>query len=297
MTVTYRRAVSDKHYQGKRPYPELDPFGPINTQNLLNWDWNYGLTKRWSLGVSVPLVFNSFEVYRAPQGSAERQWVGAEAKGLGDVTFRVSSWLLPSRESAKGNLGLSAGLKTPTGRTDAKSRIFGREIPADISIQPGDGAWAPVLSLYGFRQFEGLTVHGTAMYMANPRNTTGVPGFFQTLGNPNNRFPNSSTDQFLYHFGASFRTGRGWPTPMIGYRISGVPVEDVFGASGGFRRPGTIGMIEPGVGFHIRSHTLNLTVPLLAYVNIKDSRTTARIEDATVPGVAFVVTWTIRVRR
>lgn len=292
LSVSYRRAVSDKHYQGKRPYPELDPFGPINSQNLANIDWSYGLSRRWSLGVNIPLVFNSFEVYRAPAGSVERQWVGVRTRGVGDVTVRTAAWLLPARESAHGNLGVSFGLKMPTGESSAKGMIFGRAVPADISVQPGDGAWAPVLSLYGFRQFDRMTVFGSGLYMANARNTTGVPGFFQTLGNPNNRFPNSSTDQFLYHFGASFRTGKGWPTPLLGYRISGVPVEDLFGPSDGFRRPGTIGMVEPGVAWAIRGHTFAFTVPLLAYVNIKDSRTTARIEDATVPGVAFVLTWT-----
>jgi hypothetical protein len=297
VSVTYRRAVSDKHYQGKKPYPDLDPFGPVNTQNLLNIDWTYGISRRWSAGVNVPLVFNSFSVFRAPPGSAERQWVTARARGAGDVTFRVAAWLLPARESARGNLMLSAGLKTPTGDSGAKSSIFNREIPVDISIQPGDGAWAPVLTLSGFHQFDLLTVFGTGAYMANPRNTTGTPGFFQTLGNPNNRFPNSSTDQFLYHFGASFRTGKSWPTPTVAYRISGVPVEDLFGASDGFRRPGTIGMLEPGVSFRFRGHTFHFTVPLLAYVNIKDSRTTARIEDATVPGVAFTLSWTMRAGR
>lgn len=296
VALTYRRAVSDKHYQGKKPYPELDPFGPINTQNLLNVDWSYGLSKRWSLGVNIPVVFHSFEVFRAPAGSSQREWVGARARGIGDVTFRASAWLLPAREAAQGNIGLSLGLKTPTGDTGAKGVIFGREIPADISIQPGDGAWAPVLTLFGFRQFDVMTVYGSGAYMVNARNTTGVPGFFQTLGNPNNRFPNSSTDQFLYHFGAAFRTAKGWPTPLLAYRISGVPVHDAFGPSDGFRRPGTIGMVEPGVGFQIKGHAFTLTVPLLAYVNIKDSTTTARTEDATAPGVAFWLTWTRRMR-
>lgn len=296
IALTYRRAVADRHYQGKRPLPELDPFGPINTQNQWNIDWSYGLTKRWSLGVNIPFVLHSYDVYRAPAGSTQRQWVGVGARGIGDVTFRASGWLMPVRESAPGNVGISIGLKTPTGDSGAKGVIFGRQIPADISIQPGDGAWAPVLSVFGFRQFAAMTVYGSGLYMANARNTTGVPGFFQTLGNPNNRFPNSSTDQFLYHFGASFRTGRGWPTPMLAYRISGVPVKDLFGPSDGFRRPGTIGMIEPGVGFLFRGHSLTLTVPLLAYVNIKDSPATTRTEDATVPGVAFSLTWTRRLR-
>lgn len=220
----------------------------------------------------------------------------AEAPAVEREVLEAAVWLLPARESAQANLGMSFGLKAPTGETGAKGVIFAREIPADISIQPGDGAWAPVLSLFGFRQFEAMTVYGSGVYLANARNTTGVPGFFQTLGNPNNRFPNSSTDQFLYHFGAAFRTGKGWPTPMLACRISGVPVHDAFGPSDGFRRPGTIGMVEPGVGFQFGGHAFTFTLPLLAYVNIKDSPATTRTEDATVPGVAFTLSWTRRIR-
>ena len=34
--VSYRGFVSDKHYQGSEPFPELDPFGPRNRQHQLS---------------------------------------------------------------------------------------------------------------------------------------------------------------------------------------------------------------------------------------------------------------------
>ena len=166
----------------------------------------------------------------------------------------------------------------------------------DISIQPGDKAWAPTASLQAFRRFEWLTLFGSANYLFNPRNTTGAPVFFQTLGNPRNTFPNSSSDQFLYQFGAAFRTAARRPVPILAYRISGVPVFDVFGASDGFRRPGTIGFIEPGLSYSVKGHVFSVTVPVRTYVNIKDSPFTGRIEDATVPRHALTLSWSKRFR-
>lgn len=287
----FRRAVSDLHYQGRKPYPELDPFGPINTQNFWVADITRGLTRRLSVALTVPLMVNGFDVNRAPPGQAERQWISTSARGLGDVSARASYWLLPARESSRGNIAFAAGLKAPTGRAGVRDSYFGRPVPVDISIQPGDKAWAPTAGLQAFRIFDWGTVFGSAQYLFNPRGTTGVPTFFGSLTNPNNRVENSSHDQFVYQGGASFLLPRRWPTPLLAYRVSGVPVLDVFGPSHGFRRPGTIGLIEPGLAYTIKGHTFTVSVPIMTYVNVKDSPFSARIEDATVPRFTLQITW------
>ena len=289
--MQYRRAVSDLHYQGTKPFPELDPFGPINTQNFYVGDVTYGISRRFSVSATVPVVDNSFAVKRIPPGGKERVWVTTEAGGLGDVSVRGNFWLFGTNEGARWNLAASAGLKMPTGDAGATSDYFGRQVPVDISIQPGDKAWAPTAGVQGFRQFDYLTVFGSANYMFNARNTTGVPTFFGSLNNPNNRTYNSSHDQFVYQIGASVRAPARWPTPIVAYRISGVPVLDVFGPSEGFRRPGTIGMFEPGLSYSVKGHTFTVTVPITTYVNVKDSPYTPRIEDATVPKFAVTLTW------
>ena len=297
VVTLYRRAVSDLHYQGTKPFPELDPFGPVNTQNQINVDLTYAFSRRFSVSLNIPLSFNSFAVKRAPPGSAEREWVNTHANGLGDLSARANVWFFKPRDSGIWNIGASLGLKAPTGKAGATDTVFGRTLPVDISIQPGDKAWAPIASLQGFRQFSWLTAFGSANYLFNARNTTKVPVFFQTLTNPRNTFPNSSSDQFLYQFGASFRTRAKWPVPILAYRISGVPVYDVFGPIDGFRRPGTIGFIEPGISYSLGEHVITATVPIRTYVNIKDSPSTPRIEDATVPKYAFTVSWSKRFGR
>jgi hypothetical protein len=287
----FRRAVSDLHYQGREPFPELDPFGPINTQNLFVADISYGVTRRFSVSLTVPLMSNTFDVNRVPPGGTAREWIGTGARGLGDVSVRGNYWLFRARDGARWNLALSLGVKTPTGKAGVTDDYFGRQVPVDISIQPGDKAWAPMAGLQGFRQFDWMTVFGSANYMFNPRGTTGVPTFFGSLANPNNRAMNSSHDQFVHQAGVSLRAPKHWPTPLIGYRVSGAPVLDVFGSSSGFRRPGTIGMFEPGVSYTVKGHTFTVSVPVMTYVNIKDSPFTARIEDATVPKYMLQITW------
>lgn len=291
VTTIYRRAVSDLHYQGTKPYPELDPFGPVNTQNLLFVDLSRGLTRKLSLTMGVPLVWNSFAVRRAAPGTTDLQWLTTRASGLGDMTLRANYWLFRTREGDRWNVAVSAGLKAPTGAAGATGTVYGREVPVDISIQPGDKAWAGVGSVQGYWNLEWFTLFGSAGYMANPRNTTRVGQFFPLLTNPRSTAVNSSTDQYVWQAGASFRTRDKWPVPLLAYRLSGVPVNDLFGASDGFRRPGVVGMIEPGISYTWKKSTFTLTVPVTVYVNVKDNPRSPRIEDATVPGYAWQLTW------
>ena len=64
--------------------------------------------------------------------------------------------------------------------------------------------------------------------------------------------------------------------PSLAYRIEGVPINDAFGKSDGFRRPGTIGFIEPGINMQLRGNLLSFSVAIRQYVNIKDSPTSTR---------------------
>jgi len=141
LVTAYRGAVSDKHYQGTEPFAELDPGGPTNRQHQLNGDVWYAATERLNIGVSVPAHVNSFTVLRVPPGSppGTAPAEGAtHARGLGDITLRARYWAL-SPATARGNIAVGLSLKTPTGRSDVTDEIYGRSIPVDWSIQPGDG--------------------------------------------------------------------------------------------------------------------------------------------------------------
>jgi hypothetical protein len=293
--AAYRGFLSDKHYQGTEPFPQLDANGPRNRQNQFNFDFTYAVTPRLNLSLNIPVHFNSFAVRRSPGPAQEPVWVTTRSDGLGDVGVRARYWLLPAgRRTA--NLGLIVGLKTPTGKAGRADDFLGRTVAVDTSVQTGDKSWGVNLGLQAFKNFETISFYGAGMYLFNPRGSTRVPTFFGSLNNPRNSTYNSASDQFLFQFGSALKSPvRPWlPVPTMGYRIEGVPITDVFGSSSGFRRPGTFGFLEPGVTFALGKHMFAVTLPISSYRNVKDSPFSGRIEDATIPKFMVTVAYSIR---
>jgi hypothetical protein len=292
----YSGYVSDLHYQGRNPFPELDPFGPDNTQHLLSLGFQRGFTDRLSLGVTVPLHFNDFVLTRVPPGSTTGQLVrdGTSSRGLGDVSVRGRYWVLDTFENGGRNFSVGLAVKLPTGKSSVSDSIFGRQIPVDWSVQLGDGGWGFAPSLDGFYALNRLTFHGSALYLFNPKNTTDTPAFFPMLSNRPDAPLNTVADQFNGHAGVSLSLGPRLPTPTISYRVAAVPVTDVIGKSEGFRRPATLGFVEPGFEYSFGPHRLSFSVAFLQYVNVKDAPLTPRREDATVPNHVFSVGYTTR---
>jgi hypothetical protein len=48
----------------------------------------------------------------------------------------------------------------------------------------------------------------------------------------------------------------------LGVRYEGVPVEDLIGESHGFRRPGSVFSVEPGLSYMIDRVSINVAVPM-----------------------------------
>ncbi len=296
LTFGYRGYESTEHFQGTNPFPDLDPNGPINKQHALTGELTYALSQRWNLSVSAPWYNNGFAVRRAGPDSSTPYFQDTPVTGIGDVSARARYWLL-STDNPTRNISLSGGVKLPTGPSNRRGFVSGREVPADVSIQLGDKAWGLATGVSAFRDYSRLSLYGTTHYLFTPRNTTGVPTFFGSLTNPNNSVQNSAADQFSSQIGGAYVVKRGrWPVPSLAYRIEGVPVSDVFGKSDGFRRPGVIGFIEPGINMQIGGNLVSFSVAVRQYVNIKDSPTSARREDATVPKYMFFAAYSRRLR-
>jgi len=88
---------------------------------------------------------------------------------------------------------------------------------------------------------------------------------------------------------------RKWPVPTLSYRISGVPINDVFGPSNGFRRPADIQFIEPGVTIAIGPQVISFTTSILTYVNVKPTPANPNVTDSTIPKYVFTIGFTRRV--
>lgn len=294
--VFYRGYQSEEHFRGREPFTELDGNGPRNAQRLTTADVTWAASTRLNLSLSVPVFSNDFDIRRPPPGGGERVWVPIGASGLGDINVRARYWILDpnGRHGGSHNVGLSLGVKLPTGKQDRMDEYFGRQVPVDVSIQTGDGRWGGLASLYAFQNAGPATLFATGTYLFVPGNTTSVPTFFGSLRNPDNSTLNSAADQFSVQLGGSVTIVDRWLIPSLAYRIEGVPVSDLFGASDGFRRPGVIGFVEPGFNFVFGRHLIGVSLAIRSYVNIKDSPTSTRIEDATVPKYMLTAGYSVR---
>lgn len=83
------------------------------------------------------------------------------------------------------------------------------------------------------------------------------------------------------------RAGLSYATPLhglsasLGWRIEGIPVYDLVGGSGGFRRPGYVTSIEPSLAYMKGRTTLSLNVPVALVRNRTQSVTDKETERLT----------------
>jgi hypothetical protein len=200
-------------------------------------------------------------------------------EGIGDIVLSARRWLLDCGHNHSGNVMLGVGVKLPTGKYDAKDRfpdITGgnpKVKPVDQSIQPGDGGTGVVLDMQAFKSWGDVTAYATASYLINPRDTNGTPSILANLLPaipPASRYKafNSVPDQYLARAGVAvpIKKIRGLSV-LLGARIEGVPVEDLFGDSNGFRRPGYAIFVEPGLVYNQGKNTYSLTVPVATQRN------------------------------
>jgi hypothetical protein len=298
LTAFFLRFYSDKHYIGTQPNTNISAYrGPVNIRNQFNFDLAYALSDRWNISLDVPVQLQSYDLHRniPRSGSSQPVPVITGTNGLGDITLRAGRWMFSTQHTA-GNVLVSLGLEMPTGNDHATSPVYGQQVPVDISVQPGNGAWGLVPTVQAFRTFRRVSIYGVATYLINPRDTTGTPAFFSALNNPSTTSVNSSTDQYMAEFGAAIPTPLRWVTPTLAYRMSGVPVRDLFGPSDGFRRPANLQYFAPGLDFHVFGETINLTVPMVTHINVKPHIVNGvnQNTDSTVPSFMFTVSYPLR---
>lgn len=123
VTFGYRGYESTEHFQGRNPFPELDPNGPINKQHAATGELTYGLTNRWNVSVAAPWYNNGFAVRRAGPASATPYFQDTPVAGVGDLSVRGRYWLLTTDNPEK-NVSVSGGVKFPNGRSNSMGTVF-----------------------------------------------------------------------------------------------------------------------------------------------------------------------------
>ncbi len=266
--MNYRYFKSFRHFKGT----EEEPDRVSNNTEVINyshsWDFllNYGITDRLFAVITIPMVLNErSSLYE--HGREERN--KTFSRGLADIRIGMGYWLFEQDTERKGNISLGLGLKLPTGNYNATDIFYNvgpegsPEVrPVDQSIQPGDGGFGFTTNLQFYHTITSkLFAYGGGFYLFNPKETNGIRTFRETLSPIlENESIMSVPDQFSVNAGFGYTLSNSF-SASLGARYEGIPVEDVLGESGGFRRPGNVLSIDPGISLGYNNLLLNLNVP------------------------------------
>jgi len=280
--LAYRSLSADRWYVGKELREDLAPFGHPLFLNIYSADVTvaYGITDRLGASLTIPFSYGTHSRYYA-DGVRHK----VSAGGLGDISLSGSSWLFDPRVHAEGNIQLSLGVKTPTGRNDVKDDFFlanGSVVqrPVDQAIQLGDGGWGVLLQMQAFqRMFADAYAYATGSYLISPRNTTDV-------ASPIPGVPLSVPDVYSARIGVAYTPPFASKVSVsLGGRLDGIPLRDFVGGSGGFRRPAIIGYVDPGIVLSLGRTTISASVPFSFYRDFRASLIDRQLnEPGTVSG-------------
>ncbi|SIS93496.1 protein involved in meta-pathway of phenol degradation [Belliella pelovolcani] len=283
ISANYRYFKSFRHFSGTEEHPHRVE----NNTEVINWshgldlNLSYAITDRAYLIASIPYAYNErSSLYEHGRNSRHMTY----SKGIADMRVGAGYWLLSGEKAKNGNTAVGLGLKLPTGDYNAQGTFYNvgpggsPEIrPVDQSIQLGDGGWGFIVDAQGIWNLpKSFFLYYDGFYMFNPRNTNGT----QTNRARASEAIMSVPDQFAFRTGLfkpiSFVHGMGL---SLGGRVEGVPVRDLIGESDGFRRPGYIVSVEPGVSYMLGNFTTTLTVPVALIRN--RTRSLTDIADST----------------
>ncbi|MEB2784546.1 hypothetical protein [Algoriphagus persicinus] len=283
ISANYRYFKSFRHFRGSHEEPNRIEDGTevINKQHGLDINVSYAFSERLYGIVSLPLQYNDrSSLYE--HGRTERH--STYSKGLGDMRIGAGYWLLSGEKAKKGNTAIGFGIKFPTGDYAATSTFYNQgdeaialEKTVDQSIQLGDGGTGLIVDFQGLWNVGGtFFLYYDGFYMFNPRETNGTA----TNRRRENEAIMSVPDQFAVRTGVfkSVEKVHGLGA-SLGGRIEGIPVHDALGGSAGFRRPGYIISVEPGVSYMLGNVTGTLNVPIALFRNRTQSVTD--IENST----------------
>jgi hypothetical protein len=275
VSASYRYFRSFRHFRGTHEEKERLEKGNevINTTNALDLGVTYALTNRLSFSAVVPLSYTDRSSWYEHVDRNKGPRYHSQAYGLGDIRLQTSYWLIDSEKYMDGNIAVGAGVKLPTGNFNTQDefhikrndQVVLERRPVDQSLQLGDGGVAGLLEIQAYHKlFKNATAYISGFYMINARDTTKTRTYRETL---NATLANESylsvPDQFSARAGINYAV---FPSKgiyvSVGGRFEGVPVRDLIGKSNGFRRPGHIFSVEPGITYAHGKNIVTLGVPV-----------------------------------
>lgn len=300
ITGNYRYFKSYKHFRGSHEEAERveNHTEVINKVHSLDLGLSYGVTDRFSLNLTLP--YNHYDrssLYEHYGNSIDanplQKRFHTGSSGIGDMRLTGNYWLIDPAKMSKGNIAIGVGVKAPTGNAEVKDDFHkltadGNDTLVnkyvDQSIQLGDGGWGFSLETQGYYAFvPRLSAYFSGFYMVTPQEHNGVAR--QTV---TTEYPKSIVNYFAVPDQFAARVGLGFAlAPMaglsanLGGRLEGVASEDLIGGKGGYRRPGYVISVEPGLDWSRGNFNLALNVPIAVYRNRTQSVSDKAITEST----------------
>ena len=220
--------------------------------------------QRWSLSVDIPFADNS----RSQVSGTTR--FATHSFGLGDISATALYWLLNPQKAKNGNIQVGMGVKFATGNSNYQDYFLNAATgartlaPVDQSIQLGDGGTGIILDINSYYNIShSFGFYGNFFYLVNPRDVNGVASSSSAPTATKIAITSdvlSVPDQYMVRAGADLAVNKF--NFSLGVRDDCVPVRDLIGGSDGFRRPGWVFSMEPGINWAFKNVALYAFVPI-----------------------------------
>jgi hypothetical protein len=289
IATSYRYFRSYKHFVGTEEQKQRTEQHTevINWVHSLNLELTRQFNNRWSMAMYVPILANNrsslYEHGGNSQGQAGRHTTSSF--GLGDVRIAAYRWLLDPVRHMTMNIQAGLGIKLPTGDykvqdffiKNSTTKILG---PVDQSIQLGDGGTGFTTEINAFYNLsKHFSFYGNFYYLVNQGEQNGVSTARGGTPSASAIAYGTSTmsipDQLMVRFGGNFTLKH--LTASAGIRKECLPSKDLVGGSTGFRRPGYVVSVEPGLSYEFKKISAFATVPFA----VKRNRTQSQGDKAS----------------
>lgn len=261
----FRYFESFRHFRGTKEETNRIEEGTnvINDSYFVDVTFNYGISERFFANLLIPFVSHVRSSMYEHGGNSLGDRHKTRSSGLSDIRLGGGYWLFKPN-SKPFNYAIGTGIKLPTGNYQYTDTFYNQgpnkdmnvEGVVDQSIQPGDGGIGFNLNLQGYHVLSHhFMLTTTLYYLFNPRETNG-----QLTRNGRSEF--SVPDQYAAQIGTYYFSNIKGLNLYLGGRLEGVPASDLIGGSAGYRRPGYVVSVDPGINYSVENLTLSLNVPV-----------------------------------
>lgn len=268
LNINNRYFRSFRHFVGTAEQKQRIEQGTEVINYVYNADFalTNNINKWWSVTLDLPYSSSTRSSLYEHGGKTRHS---TSSVGLGDIRIAAYRWLLDPAKMPKGNIQVGLGIKFATGDYKVQDFFYTSDTtkalgPVDQSIQLGDGGTGFTAEMNAYYNFSShIGVYGNFYYLSNPREQNGVSSSRQATPSATAILYGSSTmsvpDQYMIRAGANVSAGNF--SASVGVRDECLPSRDIIGGSAGFRRPGYVISVEPGVTYKIKKVSFYAYVP------------------------------------